>query len=313
MWECPVCGNHNSDEYCDNCGKRHDSVSESKEKQSSNRWTINDLAIIVLTIAGAIILLTTSLVKIPYLEEYIRLNNLAFGNWNDYITLSTVFQYFEKAGWILLLMKVAAVALYATIIVSLIETVKKLTTVSQILRWVSVGIGLVLVITMTWVKSKINQDPIASIIAGNLKYGYGGILLGLLFLGTAVFLSTRKNLLNIDAYEFGATIPLKSKEFDAAYTEREYDTVRTNSPFEAPISTTAQKPGTSDTADERISVDFNNGRNRSLERNRVHMPTSGDSDKVVIPGKLKSTLRTSSRQPFENDEAASLFKRPDDL
>ena len=43
------------------------------------------------------------------------------------------------------------------------------------------------------------------------------------------------------------------------------------------------------------------------------MPSFADSDKTATPGKLKTTLRSHSSQPFENEEAATYFKRPEDL
>ena len=312
MWICPECGRHNSEEYCSGCGKRREPCSKSESAISSTRWTIRDLAIILLTIVGAIFLLTTSLVKIPYLEEYIKLNNLAFGNWNDYINLSTVFQYFEKAGWILLLMKVSAVALYAAIAVSLVETVKKLTTISQILRWTSLGIGLLLVVTMIWIKAKINQDAIASLIAGNLKYGFGGILLGLLFLGAAVFLSFRKDLFDVKVYEFGDAVPIKTKEEAALRAESDYDTVRHTFSFD-PISITPKKSSRSYVAGAKNGGEFYDTRDIFFEEESGSAPSVGRSEKTETPGKLKSTLRTHSSKPFENDEAASHFKRPNDL
>lgn len=313
MWRCPECGKYNSGEYCEKCGKRYAAVSESIKNPSLNRWTINDLAIIVLTITGAIILLTTSLVKIPYLEEYIKLNNLAFGNWNDYISLSTIFQYFEKAGWILLLMKVAAVALYAVITVSLVETAKKLTSISQVLRWITLGIGLLLVITMLWIKAKINQDLIASMIAGNLKYGYGGVLLGLLLLGAAVFLSFRKGFLDIKVYELGASTYVPPKEDAVPRAEFKSDATRPTSLFETPIPTLKREHNSAETSGVRKSEGFYDTPVKSPERDSEYVPSFADTDRTVTPGKLKSTLRTHASQPFENEEAASYFKRPKDL
>ena len=242
-------GNIISGEYCDKCGKHKKLVTESKRIPSSNRWTINDLAIIVLTIVGAILLLTTSLIKIPLWTSFLRLNNLAFGSWNDYVNLSRVFQYFEKAGWILLLLKVAAVALYATIFVSLVETAKKLSKVSKILRWVSLGIGILLLMTMIWVNAKVKQDAVMSWFSGTIKYGYGGILLGILLQGAAVGLSLHKDILDIKIYEFGAAMPHSPKEDSELYTEREYGTVRREPSFKTSITDTGKKSGSADEAE----------------------------------------------------------------
>lgn len=312
MWICSECGKYNFGGYCEKCGKHHGTEDKVVPSLPKSVWTVRELVIIALTVLGVVFLLVTPLLSAVGIGESLNLNNLAFGDWNNYVSLSSIFNYFEQAGWAFLAIKFAAGILYVTIIVTLVETVKKLSPVSTVMRWVSLGVGVILLGMIIWVKSKVQQDWLMSYLAGYLKYGFGGILLGMLFLGSGIYLSFRTDLFNKEVYKFGETAPDHPIRDAADYVARDDKTARSTSP-DIGLSTREAKPlrgsGFEDfsTKSPKAKVDC------TIERRDNDAFDFSDTEKAEPMGKLKSTLRTHVSKPFENDEAAAQFKRPNDL
>lgn len=234
MWICSNCGSRNDADFCATCGKPKglgasgvrpsSGYAPSRAAGSTNRLV--EIAVAVLLIIGIILLLFTPLMQASaygtsYSFNVQQLHNLmtqAKDEAKYYGSMigtdnSEVQQAMSIINSIMFALFVILGLLYASAVIAIVNLFRKIPHLFTAARWSSLSVGLILLILLIYAKSQMQE--VLSVIMGSLisyyvKLGFAGIIIGLLFIGAAMLLHAKPELVSgISVTKIGDTIGLQ--------------------------------------------------------------------------------------------------------
>ncbi len=121
----------------------------------------------------------------------ISFNQLAFGGLVSGQMFSMIAQLSSDAGLFLIVLKVIAATLYASVVITIINLFRKIDQAASVFRWISLGIGTILFAVLLYVRIQLSQS-LFGMFAGAVSLWVG---LGAAVLVAAVILNNRQGVL----------------------------------------------------------------------------------------------------------------------
>lgn len=234
MWICSNCGSRNDADFCATCGKPKglgasgvrpsSGYAPSRAAGSTNRLV--EIAVAVLLIIGIILLLFTPLMQASaygtsYSFNVQQLHNLmtqAKDEAKYYGSMigtdnSEVQQAMSIINSIMFALFVILGLLYASAVIAIVNLFRKIPHLFTAARWSSLSVGLILLILLIYAKSQmqeVSSGIMGSLISSYVKLGFAGIIIGLLFIGAAMLLHAKPELVSgISVSRIGETTGLQ--------------------------------------------------------------------------------------------------------
>lgn len=219
MWICSNCGSQCDADFCATCGKPRESGSSGVHSATgytavkpSGRTNKNlELIVAMLLLIGIIILLFTPLVRgSDYGTSYSYNVQQLYTDMNAvkeqaqyYADLlgsydSEVQQAMSTINSIIFALFTVIGLLYASALIIVINFFKKMPRLYTAARWISLSVGICLLLLLIYAKSQIDDISsgyISSLISSYAKLGFFGIIAGLILIGAAMLLYAKPELL----------------------------------------------------------------------------------------------------------------------
>ncbi len=189
MRYCPACGKANDGAVCVFCGR------PLRGGLRSSVWTAREFCVIALTFIGAAILLFTPLISSPLVGSF-SYHDIAFNPALSGDAISMAMDYSSEAAFTLIALKAVGLTFYATILLSLVALFKKIDKLTQVFRFISLGLGAILMVALLYIKAEASQSLLTDSLV-NVRFG---VFLGVACLIAAVVLSYRRDVLTRELY-----------------------------------------------------------------------------------------------------------------
>jgi len=89
--------------------------------------------------------------------------------------------------------------LYASLVITVINFFKKVPRLYAFARWTAFSIGVILLIVLILAKSQMSTESsgiMSGVMSTFIKLGFGGVIFGLIFIGAAIFLHAKPDILS---------------------------------------------------------------------------------------------------------------------
>jgi hypothetical protein len=189
MRYCPACGKANEGDVCVFCGR------PLRGGLRSSVWTAREFCVIALTFIGAAILLFTPLISSPLVGSF-SYHDIAFNPALSGDAISLAMDYSSEAAFTLIALKAVGLTFYATILLSLVALFRKIDKLTQVFRFISLGLGAILMVALLYIKAEASQSLLTDSLV-NVRFG---VFLGVACLIAAVVLSYRRDVLSRELY-----------------------------------------------------------------------------------------------------------------
>lgn len=151
---CTNCGRASGGERCAFCGKPF-----VPGGGSGAYWTARDLAVALLTIAGALVLLFAPMISVYPLS--VSLHTMAFSSIVSGSMFTMIAQLSAEGGAFLILLKIIGGLFYATIGVAIASLFRKIDKAAAIFRWIAMVIGAVIFALLLYARGQIASSMLA--------------------------------------------------------------------------------------------------------------------------------------------------------
>lgn len=228
MWICSNCGSRNDAEFCATCGKSKSAgasgvppaVSYTAPRPAGGMSRTMEVVTAVLMMIGIIILLFAPIVSgsdfAGYHSYNIQQMHKGISDLKDemlsYVDMlgadnSDVQQAVSSINAILFAVLVVILLLYAAALITLVNFFRKTPRLYTAVRWIAFSIAALLLILLIIAKSQMNTESsglVGGLMSSYVKFGFGGVIFGLIFTGAAVLLHAKPELLSgVTLKEFG--------------------------------------------------------------------------------------------------------------
>lgn len=181
MQYCSYCGRSSEGDVCAFCKKPF------HHSGSGIYRTQRDLLVGVLTAFGALFVLFCPL----FSYGGINLNNLAFGSLVSGQMFAYIAQYSAETGFYLILLKSCAIALYLTVVISIVNLFQAIDKTASIFRWISLVISALFLGILVIARVQLSQSLFGG-FAGVISLAMG---FGVAVLIAAVVINEKRHLM----------------------------------------------------------------------------------------------------------------------
>ena len=220
MWICSKCGGRCDAEFCSTCGNPRGSgtsgvrpaLGYTTPRPAGGMNRIMEIVTAVLMMIGIIILLFAPIVSgsdfAGYHSYNIQQMHKGISDLKDevlsYVDMlgvnnSDVQQAVSSINAILFAVLVVILLLYAAALITLVNLFRKTPRLYTAARWIAFSIAALLLILLIIGKSQMNTESsglVGGLMSTYVKFGFGGVIFGLIFTGAAVLLHAKPELLS---------------------------------------------------------------------------------------------------------------------